>query len=159
METQQQTRRSVVFSNQGEEIVGIEQPFMLILKKGEEVWTTLQRFAEKAQLKGAAISGIGALTDVELGYYSKEDKDYQRKVFSGEDELLNINGNISFNEGKHFPHVHVLMGDENYNAFGGHMFAGEIAVTGELLITPLPAMPKRELDPQLGIGLISCQLA
>lgn len=148
------TTKAIAFSHQGENFIGQESPFLLILKKEQPLMASLIEFANAAQLPGATVQGIGALKHVDLGYYDLEKKTYLHNKFEDDLELVSAQGNVSWKDGERFPHVHVVLGQRDGSALGGHLFEGIVAVTAELVITPLQGSPKREMNDEVGLGLI-----
>lgn len=131
---------------------------LLILKRGERIMDSILKACEEHQLEGGRINGIGALCRPELGFYDLKNKSYIRKEFAGDDyELLSLVGNISLKEGKPFAHIHVVLGDREFQTFGGHLFGAEVAVTAEVSIIPFGSMPIREFHDSIGLDLI-CRL-
>lgn len=129
---------------------------MVILEKGQKLVASLTEFAKEHQLKGGLISGLGALKNVELGYYELESKEYLRKTFSDEDfELISLTGNISLKDDEPYIHVHACLGNSQFQAIGGHLFEAEVAVTAEIFISELGLMPRRLMDNCIGLALIS----
>lgn len=128
---------------------------LIVVPRGQKLIATLTREISELKLKGGVISGLGALIDVELGYYHLEEKDYLRKTFSEMDyELISLTGNISLKDGSPYVHVHAALGDDQFRVFGGHLFEANVAVTAEVSIIPLGKMPVRELDSKLGLATI-----
>jgi len=111
-----------------------ESQFFIRLDRGEKVNETLKKYCIDNDIKCARIHGLGALENVELGYYDYHKDLYSSRLFEKEFELLSMEGNISMMEGEPFVHLHVSLSDEEYRAFGGHMFDGEVAVTVECWI-------------------------
>ena len=136
-----------------------EDKTLIVVPRGEKLVATLTREISELKLKGGVISGLGALIDVELGYYHLEEKDYLRKTFSEMDyELISLTGNISLKDGNPYVHVHAALGDNQFRVFGGHLFEANVAVTAEVSIIPLGKMPVRELDSKLGLATI-CRIS
>lgn len=52
------------------------QPFMLVLKPGEELAQALVRYSKDANLAGASISGLGTIINPTLGYYHTNTHSY-----------------------------------------------------------------------------------
>lgn len=127
----------------------------LVLKKGEELIASLTAFLTEKNMTAGSISGLGAVTNVDIAYYDLPTKTYQRKVFTDTYELLNATGNAAMLDGKHFPHVHVVIGDRAYDTFGGHLFAATVAATVELSILAMPFRIERAHDDDTGLKL--CQ--
>ncbi|MAW07691.1 MAG: DNA-binding protein [Halobacteriovoraceae bacterium] len=129
--------------------------YLLVLDKGEDLFKSLESWAVKENIVGGTLSGIGALKDVELGFYHLDKKEYDRKLFKREYELLSLEGNLTFLENKPFFHIHTVLGDEDFNAFGGHLFSATIAVTCEINFRVFNEKAHRDMDDSIGLNLIS----
>jgi len=125
----------------------------LRLEKGEEVIGTLTEFSRKHDIQAAAISGIGALREVKLSYFDREQKRYLDKTFYEIYELLSLNGNIGRFEGQPVVHAHCVIGTAEYRVYGGHLFSGIVAVTGEIHIQVFPQLLERRIDPEFQLKL------
>lgn len=125
---------------------------------GEELISTLVSFASSETLTSATMIGIGALRDVELGYYWLDRKDYKRQKFPEIVELVSCIGNLSLREGKPFIHLHVALGREDYSIFGGHLFSGIVAVTAEIVLRPVEATISRAYEDRAGLFLLDLPL-
>ena len=137
------------------EIEGRGGQYLLIFDKGEKLMAGLAEFAERVNLPGGTISGLGAITNAELGAYDLDKKEYHRQIFSAENyELISLIGNFSLKDGKAFPHVHVGLGGHDFKQFGGHLFEADTAVTAEIYIHPFGTMPKRQYSEAIGLDLI-----
>lgn len=119
---------------------------------GEEIVDSLTRFAASEGVRAGAISGIGSVSDPELGYFVGATRDYTRRVFPGDWELASLTGNISELEGRPFPHCHAMIGGADFAAFGGHLFRGVVAVTCEVQVTTDAGVLRRVSRPELGFN-------
>ncbi len=128
--------------------------YFLKVEKGEEIVQTLLDFIAKLKIPSGTISGIGALENVELGYFNTETKEYRHSDFDGVFELLSLAGNIAWLDGKPVAHVHCMIGDANYNVKGGHLFSGIVAVTGEIYMQTFTDKFTRAKDPELELNLL-----
>lgn len=104
------------------------------LDKGSDLFGSLTELANSLKWTCAHISGIGALQNIELGFFELEKKDYKRQTFEKEAELLSLDGNLCIIDGKPFWHIHAVLGDSNFQCFGGHLFSAIVAVTCEINI-------------------------
>ncbi len=130
--------------------------WLVVLDKEQSILATLTEIVKEKNIQGGHIVGIGAVKDVQLGYYHLEQKEYLRKTFSGEDyELIALNGNISVRDGAPYVHAHTAIGAQDFSVLGGHLFEAKVAVTAEIHITPFGAMPERQLNPALGLATIT----
>jgi hypothetical protein len=117
---------------------------------GEEIQEALRQFAQAVSLKGAFYQGIGTLGQVELAFFCTDSKNYDRKFFNDEYELISLLGNLSSHDGVIVPHTHVTLGTRNFETYSGHLVRGVVSVTVEILITPVDLELTRKEDPILG---------
>lgn len=128
---------------------------LVVLDRDELLIDSLTKIMTTHSFQGGFISGIGALKDVELGYYELHNKTYLRQKFEQEDfELIALNGNIPLKQNAPFIHVHALLGRRDFSVFGGHLFEATVAVTAEIMVLSLGKMPKRVLNHKIGLDLI-----
>jgi predicted DNA-binding protein with PD1-like motif len=125
------------------------------LLRDEEVLEQLTDFVTEREITAASILGIGAVKDIELGFYELETRTYHRKELAGDHELVNLTGNLSFVDGKPFVHAHVTVGGPDFRASCGHLFRAVIAVTGEFVVRPMPGQIDRAFDDACGLNLWS----
>jgi predicted DNA-binding protein with PD1-like motif len=131
-----------------------DKPFILALKMGENLFEGIMRCANAVNLKSASISGLGALDDVTVAYYNLATKQYQTKLFKGMYELISINGNITFLDGKRFIHIHAALGTDTYDVVGGHIMDAIVGPSAEITIIPLDGQINRAYDEATGLKLM-----
>lgn len=74
---------------------------VVILDAGDEILSSLKSVARTELLAGSSFKAIGALSDVELGWFNWETKKYQTAVKLDEQvELLSLIGDIALKDGK-----------------------------------------------------------
>ncbi len=127
--------------------------FFLTLSPGEYINASFENFATKEGIECAWLSGIGAIKDPEIGFYSLKDKSYQRKRFIGNFELTSLQGNISIKQDIPFSHTHITFSDMKYIVYGGHLFDAEILITGEFIIHKEAIKINRKMDSNIGLHL------
>ena len=130
----------------------------LSIDKNEYVNTSLLKVCEENNIKFAWINGIGAIFDPEIGYFDISDKDYKKKIFHGEFELISLIGNMTYKEREHFVHTHITFTDTSYRAFGGHLFDCKIAAAGEFMITIGDEKISRSYSEDVGLFLWDCKV-
>jgi hypothetical protein len=126
--------------------------YVLRLDPGEEIVGTLRDFATRENLRAGVLSGIGAAGGLELGYFVRETREYVRRAFEGEWEILHLAGNLSELDGEPFPHCHVTLGGPDFAAHGGHLFRGTVTVTCEVHVVTDPDAIRRVRRPDLGFN-------
>lgn len=125
------------------------------LDAGEEVLESLTVYLKERRIVGGVISGIGAVKDTTLGYFDLPSREYQRREFPEEMELINLTGNITWVDEAPFIHAHATISGADYLAKSGHLFGATVAITGEFFIWPSEIKLPRELDQRTGLKLIS----
>ena len=153
------TKIAIIDSASGNKVAGRDQPFILALNIGENLFEGIMRCAQAANLKSASISGLGALDDVTVAYYNMETKSYQTKLFHGIYELVSLNGNIAVLDGKHFIHIHAAIGDDKYQIFGGHIMDATVGPSAEITVIPLSSEIQRKYDDRTGLKLMCPMLS
>ena len=127
--------------------------YYITLNKDEYVNDSLLSIVNSQNIKSGWINGVGAIYDIEVGYFDVEKKDYVRKKFPGDYELLSLSGNVSVKEGLKFIHTHITFSDIEFNVFGGHLFDAKIAAAGEFLIDSCNFEIKRKYNTNIGLHL------
>jgi uncharacterized protein len=133
-----------------------EKTYVLIFEQGDEVVAVLLKFAKEKSLAAAHFTAIGGFSDVILGYFSRERKQYQKIPLQEQVEVLSLVGDIALKEdGTPQVHAHVIVGDANGLARGGHLMEAHVWPTLELILEESPAHLRRRSDPESGLALIS----
>ena len=132
-----------------------QQTYVLVFEKGDEFVGELRRFAQARQLQGGAFTGIGAFQRATLGFFDRAQMDYHEIPIEEQVEVLSLVGNIALNEGEPKVHAHVVVGDRNGRAYGGHVIEAHVWPTLELVVTESPRGLQRETDKETGLALIA----
>jgi predicted DNA-binding protein with PD1-like motif len=129
--------------------------FVIILDTGEEILSSLKSVAHKEHLTGSSFKAIGALSEVELGWFNWNEKDYETAVKLHEQvELLSLIGDIALEDNEPQVHAHVVIGRQDGSAHGGHLLKATVRPTCEIVITESPQHLQKEIDPESGLALI-----
>jgi uncharacterized protein len=129
--------------------------FVLILETGDELLSSVKSFAEMHHLSSSSFKAIGALSQVKLGWFNWETKQYQTAVALDEQvELLSLIGDIAVKDGQPEIHAHLVVGRADGTAHGGHLLNATVRPTCELILTESPQYLQKEIDPESGIALI-----
>jgi uncharacterized protein len=88
----------------------------VVFDKGEEVAVGLLKIARENNLTAASFTAIGALSDVRLGYFDRERKDYKKIPIKEQVEVLALTGNIALSDGQSKVHAHLVIGKSNGTA-------------------------------------------
>ncbi len=132
----------------------IQDGYLLRFEKGEEFMAGLTNFIAEKKIPSGVLWGVGAITDVTLGYFSSHEKKYYKQEFHEEYELLSFSGNISYLNDTPMVHAHLVMSKTDYSLIGGHCFSGHVAITVEIYIHKFEKIFHRAMDPDVGLNLI-----
>ena len=126
---------------------------LLSLDKGDYINSSIKELFVEENLDSGWIYGIGAVYNIELGYYDVSLKEYLRKKIKGEHELTSLIGNVSFIDADYFIHTHVTISDMKCRSFGGHLFDAQIAAAGEFKIDLINEKIMRQYSNTVGLSL------
>jgi predicted DNA-binding protein with PD1-like motif len=132
-----------------------ERTFALVLDKGDAVVATLTAFAKRENLQGSHLTAIGAFSDVTLGYFERDRKQYRKIPIREQVEVVSLIGDIALGDEGPTLHAHVVVGKSDGTAWGGHLVEAHVWPTLEVVLTESPRHLRRRLDPETGLGLIA----
>src|SRR5437762_8928793 len=84
--------------------------FAMVFDKNDEVRQGLLEFANTNRFADAHLSAIGAFSEVSLGFFERERKNYKTIPINEQVEVLSLSGNIVQRDGKPSLHAHVVVG-------------------------------------------------
>jgi len=128
---------------------------IVILDSGEEAFATLTRFANEARITAASITAIGAFERATIGWFDFAAKTYKTIEVNEQCEVLSAIGDVAVgDDGKASLHIHIVLGLSDGSTRGGHLLAGTVRPTLEVVLTDVPARLRRRKRADLGIALI-----
>lgn len=128
--------------------------FVVVCETGDEAVKTLTSFAIEQALGGSHFTAIGAFSRTIVAYFDWSSKQYRHVPIDEQVEVLSFSGDITLDGGQPKIHAHVVLGNADATAHGGHLIEGHVRPTLELVITESPRHLHRRLDPSSGIALI-----
>lgn len=132
----------------------IESYIVVRLEKDEEILSALRHALLDIGIKGAFFYGLGVGKKLELGYFDADEKQYVRRTFDEEYEFTSLTGNASLVAGELTIHCHVTVTDNDFRAYGGHLFKGFVPATVEIVVFPFTAPLSRRMDEKTGLNLL-----
>jgi len=128
---------------------------IVILDSGEEAFAALTRFANEAGITAASVTAIGAFERATVGWFDFASKTYKKIEVGEQCEVLSAIGDIAVgDDGKASLHIHIVLGLSDGSTRGGHLLAGIVRPTLEVVVTEVPAKLRRKKRADLGIALI-----
>ena len=132
-----------------------QRTFALIFQTGDDLLAELNGFARKEKLSAAQFNAIGAFSEVVLGYFDWEQKDYRRNQLAEQLEVASLIGDVALGPGGGPAiHIHVVLGRPDSSALAGHLLEGKVRPTLELVLTESPSHLRKQHDPESGLTLI-----
>jgi predicted DNA-binding protein with PD1-like motif len=137
------------------EQIGDRRKFVLVLAAGEEAVATIEKFCNEAKVSAASLTGIGAFTHSSLGYFNPTTQEFVQNEIKEQTEVLSMIGTIAANrEGAVKLHIHAVLGCRDATTRGGHLVAGHVNPTMELVIEESEAHLIRDHDAVTGLCLL-----
>jgi len=131
-----------------------QKTFAIVFNTGDEVVNGLLAFAKEKGLAGSHFTAIGALSDITVGFFDWDKKDYQKLQISEQLEVLSLIGDIALNEGQPKVHAHVVVSKSDGTAHGGHLMEARVRPTLEVIVVESPQHLVRKTDDETGLALI-----
>ena len=131
----------------------VNDKILISIDKGEFVNQKLLEVAEKEDLKSGWINGLGAISNIEIGYWDIEKKVYVKNFFDDHYELLSLIGNVSLVDNKPFIHTHISFSNTEFKVFGGHLFDAKVIAAAEFCIFISDYHLHRKLNCDIGLSL------
>ena len=136
--------------------VQIHNGFFIVLSRGEDLFTSLVQFCEEQEVHWGQFHAIGALEQVEIGYYDIATKEYVFRTEEGPFEVASMDGNVSELGDAPFVHAHAVLSrcDESLECIGGHLRRARVALTLEVCLWQVTQPLLREFDDETGLNLL-----
>lgn len=143
------------FTNMKFEKLSFQKQYCIRLDKGDEIIEALTNFCKKNKITSGSFSGIGATNNLIIGCFNLQTKKYDDKQFDKSLEILSLLGNISLSNNNPFVHAHIIISDEKFNTFGGHLKKCVISLTCEIYLNVYKQKIKRIPNGKLGISILN----
>jgi len=131
-----------------------ERTFAVVFDRSEEVLAGLREFARAANLTAARFTAIGAFSDVLLGFFDPDRREYDQVPIREQVEVLSLIGNVAQHQGKPTVHAHVVVGKRDGTAHGGHLLEAHVRPTLEVMVVEAPSHLQRRTDEETGLALL-----
>lgn len=128
--------------------------YVVRLDKGEEIIASITSLVKSQGIALGRVTGIGSVNKVTMGLFEVDKKEYHKKEFTEDFEILSLSGNISQMDGKAYLHFHISVGDRNFNVYGGHLNEAVVSATSEIIIDVIDGAIDRRYDEDIGLNLI-----
>ena len=131
--------------------------FVLVFDCGDEVIEELTEWCRAEAIRAARFTAVGVFSDATVAWFDWDRREYRDIPVLEQVEVLSLNGDVADDEGDPAVHAHVVLGTSNGNARGGHLRAGHVRPTLELILDEPPAHLRKRHDATSGLALIDPQ--
>jgi predicted DNA-binding protein with PD1-like motif len=129
--------------------------YVLVLHEGDEVATGLARFAREQAIANAHFVAIGAVRAPQVAWFDPSRGEYRSIARQDQMEVLTLSGDVALGtDGQPVVHAHVVLGDHDGSAWGGHLLSATVSPTLEVYVTSFPTPLHKRLDPATKLQLI-----
>ena len=133
---------------------GDARTYVLVADPGEDAVTVLGEFAADQGLTGASLTGVGAFSGATVGWFDREQQEYRPIHVTEQCELLSLVGDIALGPEGPQVHVHAVLGLPDGSVRGGHLLAGDVWPTLEVVARETPATLRKTSRPEIGLALM-----
>lgn len=135
------------------QVKDIQDGYLIRLEKGEKLIEALTLVLKEKEISSAHFQAIGGVSQAEIGFYSLEKREYQFNEFQKTLEIVSLLGNVSTTNGVLKIHAHIVLADQEMNAFGGHLKEATVGGTCEIYLVRHNIAILRKLDVETGLTL------
>jgi uncharacterized protein len=135
-------------------LIKVKDLYIIRLEKGEKIVETLIKLAKKEKINAGYLSGIGAISYVELAHYNLDSKKYSSKIIEEPLEIVSLIGNIATMKKDIIIHSHIAVGNDKMEVFGGHLKEAVVAATCEITLKKFSRKVERKYSEEIGLNLL-----
>ena len=129
--------------------------YQLRFMTDERFIATVLDFCRAEGIGYAALSGLGAVSSVDLAYFNDATREYETHAIADQLEVIGLTGNVTLKDGQPFAHVHATFGGRDLSVRGGHIMEMTIKPNLEIWLTRGTEAVTRLLDEESGLYLMS----
>lgn len=121
--------------------------------KGEEILEKIKEISLKENIKLANINALGATNDFTVGVFKTSEKKYYSNEFKGDFEIVSLTGTVNTMNNEFYSHIHMSVGNDKGEVFGGHLNRAVVSATCEMVINIIDGKVDRYFDENVGLNL------
>lgn len=129
--------------------------YILRFDKGEEAIAGLMKFMKDNSIAACSFTGLGAAAEIELGFFNAHIKEYRKKPFFEELEIISLVGNGGLKDNEPVVHAHGIFGRTDFTVVGGHVFKLTVSITAEIHLTKLDGALERVINTDYNLNLLA----
>jgi predicted DNA-binding protein with PD1-like motif len=133
---------------------GDGRAYVVVGEAGDEASEMLSGFAADQHLSAAQLTAVGAFARATVGWFDRHAKDYREIAVDQQCEVLSLLGDVATTGDGPAVHAHVVLGLADGTVRGGHLLAGEVWPTLEVIVRESPVQLAKTYRPEIGLALI-----
>lgn len=135
---------------------GMGRTFIGKLKHDSDILEAVKKLVDDLEISAGIFTIIGAVKRASFSFYNQKLKKYEKMDMDKPLEVVSCTGNISKIGEKTIIHSHIVLTDDEGNAYGGHLVSGTIVFAGEIYLQELVGLALiREFDETTGLNILS----
>jgi predicted DNA-binding protein with PD1-like motif len=128
--------------------------YIIRLDAGEKIVESLKSLCKQDRIGAGVLSGLGAVSQAELGWFDPDAKEYRTTRIQEPCEIVSLCGNVSLLDGEPHLHCHIALGDKTFGVRGGHLREAVVSATCEVFLTRFFEEIGRKKDGRSGLYLL-----
>jgi len=128
--------------------------YVVVCDPDDEAVSALTDFARAEDLEASQITGVGGFDRATLGWFDRETRQHRPIEVEEQSEVLSLIGDVAEGEDGPSLNIHVVLGLRDGTTRGGHLLAGHVYPTLEIIVTENPAELRKVMNPDVGIALV-----
>jgi uncharacterized protein len=131
--------------------------FVLVFERGDEVIEQLTAWCNEQRITAARLTGIGGFSTTTVAWFDPQAQQFHEIAVAEQVEVLALDGDVAEQDGRAAVHAHVVLGTCHGTTRGGHLIAGHVRPTLEVVVDIAPTHLRRRYDTASGLALIALQ--
>jgi predicted DNA-binding protein with PD1-like motif len=128
--------------------------YVIRLETGEKIIEALTELCRLDKIGSGYFSGLGAVSEAEIGHFDPAAKAYTTTRISEPCEIVSLHGNISVLDGNPFVHAHAALGRKDFTLMGGHLREAVVSATCEIWLSSFRDGIGRKKGGESGLDLL-----
>ncbi|MFD7160481.1 PPC domain-containing DNA-binding protein [Kribbella sp. NPDC059898] len=128
--------------------------YAVVGDEGDDAIEIINQFAREQEVTAAQVTAVGAFSKATVGWFDRAAKDYRRIEIGQQCEVLSLLGDIAASKNGPVAHLHVVLGLSDGQVRGGHLLAGSVWPTLEVLVRETRSRLRKTERPDIGLALI-----
>jgi uncharacterized protein len=128
--------------------------YVVVCDPGDDAVAALQQFARAERLEAAQVTAVGGFERATVGWFDRNTRQFRHIPVDEPAEVLSLIGDVAQDQDGPAMNLHVVLGLSDGTTRGGHLIAGQVFPTLEVIVTEAPAQLRKVMNRDIGVALI-----